>query len=163
MSAYIVSLAHVRQMVKLARYGPADLAWRYPGDSWYAPAWEYRVPDGIVQASAMEQSPDRLVAMLVDECVRSVSYRYPDDTPDTLPGPVDRYYLDRDRLAFERPRSHATAAEGIILVSGYEYQSCEHPGWFDSEARAFCGSLRDVLVNTLPAVRIADGWAWDTE
>ena len=160
MSAYVVSLAHVRQMVNLARYGPSDRAPQYPGDGWHGPAWAYRVPDGIVRLSTMDQSPDRLVSMLVSECVQSVSYRYPNDGPDELPGPVDRYYLEPERLTFERPRSHATAAQGINLVSGYEYQSCEHPGWFDSEARAFCESLRGSLVDTLHEVRQDETWEW---
>jgi hypothetical protein len=148
-------------MVELARYGPSDNGPRYAGDGWYPLSYGYEVPDGFVRVSVRDESPDRLVAMLAGECVKSVSYRYPSDTPDTLPGPIDRYYTDPERLTFERPRKVATIGEAINLVNGYEYQSCEHPDWRKSEAREFVIALLDALVSCLPEVQKAETWAWD--
>ena len=162
MSAYVVGLPHVRQMVELALRGPDDRGLRYQGDGWPSLSWAYEVADGrLVLGSVRDDSPDRLVAMLAGECVKSVSYRYPNDTPAELPGPVDRYYLDPERLTFERPRKVATIGQALMLITGYEYQSCEHPGWHDSEAREFCISLRDALIGCLPEYRQAETWQWD--
>lgn len=165
MSAFVVSLAHIRQLVALALEGPGDRAPQYPGGGWYPPYYTYRSEETgeLVSLNARDQSPDRLVSMLAHECVRSVCYRYPDDTAATLPGPLDRYYNDPSRLTYERPRRILSAADGINAAGCYEYQACEHPEWYDSEARAFVNALVSSLTRTIPAVRDSRMWEYDEE
>jgi hypothetical protein len=86
-------------------------------------------------------SDDQLGQMLVDECVKSVSYRYPGDDvgKGELPGPRDAYYLEPYR--FEATRTF-TATEIHRACACYDYQSCEHPGWDSSMACLFTATLR---------------------
>ena len=75
--------------------------------------------------------------MLIDENAASVNYRYDEN----------ELFVYR----YQRPR-HTTwsAVELLKTVDCYEYQSCEHPGWAQSQAHAFCESLRARLIGTLP-------------
>jgi hypothetical protein len=103
--------------------------------------------------------------MLVDECVKSVSYRYPSDDPtkDELPGPCDAYYLKP--YCFEDPKYRPTAAELYQAVRCYGYQSCEHPEWKESDAHKLCEHLQRVIHRKVPAanrMRIsADKGDWE--
>jgi hypothetical protein len=66
---------------------------------------------------------------LYQECVTSVSYRYPDDSFDELPGliqklPVADYTYVEPSEKLDLTDQHYRAAARC-----YRYQSCEHPGW----------------------------------
>lgn len=142
MSAFVVGKAHIDAMVTTAFASQSNpLYWR-AGDGW---------------RNTRETTPDAVGAMLLAECVASVRYRY-DDAGDDLPGPLSRYWLE--------PYTHNglwryhgyNAVQMLKAIACYEYQSCEHPGWESSEARAFCESLRLHLINKLPGYEDA---AWE--
>ena len=54
------------------------------------------------------------------------------------------------------------AIEACKAIDCYEYQSCEHPGWRDSGAKAFCERLRSALIGAMHGYEEAE-WHWDTE
>lgn len=43
-----------------------------------------------------------------------------------------------------------TSAELAKGIANYEYQSCEHPEWESSEARAFCLAMKEAILSSLP-------------
>jgi hypothetical protein len=117
MSAWIVSKTHIDVMVCGIVDGTSDGVLE-PQDR------RIKLPD--LHAGVGLCDKDVLGQMLVNECVASVSYRYPNDKPGELPGPNDQYYLQPYRFTGNyRP----TAAELAKAISCYDYQSCEHPGW----------------------------------
>lgn len=91
-------------------------------------------------------TPDRVGAMLLAETMRSVNYRYSEDE-------VEPVYVHRPVDSMP-PAVHVLAA-----VDCYEFQSCEHPGWEQSEAWRFCNSLTRCLVVQLPGFDAAP-WHW---
>lgn len=173
MSAYVVDRDHIDFMVQAALAGATDSqGWSAPhGDfSWFHDGRRIRVEIGaeIFEGGTLEiVSPDVLGQRLVDECVRSVHARYPDTEPDAgdLPGPCDAYYMgpyifepiDTGKQLYSIARGLTLAVQPVAntatvahQISHYEYQSCEHPEWRESEAFAFCAALKDRLLGTLP-------------
>ena len=43
--------------------------------------------------------------------------------------------------------------ELLNAIRGYQYQTCEHPSWETSEAKAFCEALQQRLISMLPGYR----------
>lgn len=90
---------------------------------------------------------DVVGAALLRENIASVSHRYADNGTGSLPGPIpnpvpeDYVYL---------PFLKVDAAQVLKALDCYEYQSCEHPGWNDSEARRFCDVLRRRYASKMP-------------
>jgi hypothetical protein len=82
--------------------------------------------------------------MLWDENIASVRYRYPDCT-DELPGPIGETFEYSHRYQHRR----CDPVQTLKAISCLEYQSCEHPGWEDSEARKFCERLRHHAIGQL--------------
>lgn len=108
--------------------------------------------------------------MLWKENLKSINYRYPDTIgkPDRLPcsGPTD---VDAYQFQSVSPTSILTGIPrrndlpvGVIVnaIAGYEYQSCEHPGWQHSLAQAYCNWLKDQLLDELSNRNSCDGWNW---
>ncbi len=110
--------------------------------------------------------PSVLGQRLLDECVASVHDRYPDTSPEegNLPGPRDAYYMgpyvwepylksETRLIARGMPHMIAPPATTVVIakqIANYEYQSCEHDGWRESEAHAFCRALAAALLRSLP-------------
>ena len=135
MSAWIVSKQHIDALVTAGL--PA------PGETIAAVTWG----DGNgaeARKSLRKENADEIGRMLWQENHQSINYRYKDG------GPVDPLY------AFQA-ESHVPLTV-LKLLDCYEYQSCEHPGWSGSEARAFCGALRNKVVQDLPGYETAP-WA----
>lgn len=91
---------------------------------------------------------EQIGAMLLATNRESVDYRYQESELEQV---------------YEHPaRKQGAFTPGEIAkaLSCYEYQSCEHPGWHESEAHAFCDGLRDWLVRQLPGYEEAP-WDWD--
>jgi hypothetical protein len=156
MSAYVVGKEHIDALVRLASEGPAGYHGG-PGGAWggYYYVADADAPIGA-RAVNVKEDRNRVGQMLVSENVESVWHRYPDDKSiDSLPGPVDK--SDLMAYVYERGR-HLTAIEGLVALSGYEYQSCEHPGWRSSEAYTFVDWLRGALIHRLPGYAEADTW-----
>ncbi|MEV3965210.1 hypothetical protein AB0M34_30735 [Nocardia sp. NPDC050193] len=86
--------------------------------------------------------------LLWDENVRSVDHRYRESTPG------GRYVLhttecDLDPLAV------------LKAIDCYEYQSCEHPEWEDSDAHTWVRRLREAIYTSAPRYRtpVPSHWA----
>jgi len=153
MSAYFVGNPHINALVNLALFGPSDwtagLAW-WPQPCWF-PAPMTR--DGFLRDMPMRrpiscECAQEVGRMLTDQNILSVNCRYAENqeaprTFDWQPNAI-------------RP----TALEGLQAVACFEYQSSVDPAWPVSEAYAFCGALRDMLVLALPGFREAAGWEW---
>jgi len=180
MSAYVVSKAHIDFLIQAAITGATDsVGWNEdsePGFSWHHDHRLHRLdmtaevgderPAAIPGFNAIELVPPSVIGQrLVDECVASVHDRYPDTDPDEgdLPGPNDAYYIGPYVWKPYRPaETHAhgrvilpPASTAVIAkqIAHYEYQSCEHDQWEQSEAHAFCRALADALLSSLP------GWS----
>lgn len=80
--------------------------------------------------------PDQVGAMLIDANTSSVNYRYRDNNE---PAPY----------AF-RPVIDLAPIQVLKAVRCFEYQSCEHKGWKDSEAWNFCQVLTVRAIEALP-------------
>ncbi|HEX3735217.1 MAG TPA: hypothetical protein VHU86_08685 [Solirubrobacterales bacterium] len=152
MSAFVVDPTHIDVMLSVALHGPSDAAGSR--HEWFTP---YLESTGA-RLSSVACSP--LGAALLAECIASVSYRYPDDTFERLPGPVP---VPRpEQYEFTDFGSCMTIAEACKAIDCYEYQSCEHPDWKESVACGFCGQLRQILTTRLPGAFEAP-WEWTSE
>lgn len=151
MSAYVVDREHVVYLVEAAMrlegYG-GGLHWGWGRETvgTYIPA-ELR-PGDYDEAVRVGQ-------MLWNECIRSVSARYPDEPVTDLPGVEgeDYTFTRRDLDPFLR----IDPVQVLKSCSCYAYQSCEHDGWETSEAYAFIDALRHRAIASLPGYEEA---AW---
>jgi hypothetical protein len=158
MSAYVVDPTHIDVILSVAINGPKDRTLRHPGDAWYPP-YVNELLDGR-SGPLTAEGADEAGRALLAECVASVSYRYPDDSLEELPGPrpmprPEQYeWTDFGRLL--------SAIETCCALDGYDYQSCEHPGWQASGAFWFCHRFRRALIGAMPGYADAE-WHWTTE
>ena len=143
MSAFVVSKSHINAIIM------AGMAVRYKPLSWY---------HGDERFVLTDETADRVGQMLLDECVRSVSYRYDDTGIASLPGRTNAEWL----MPFQcHPTcNNPTPLQALKLIGCYEYQSCEHPEWETSEARSFCEALRTHTICRLPGYEEAL-WTWE--
>lgn len=137
MSAFIVGRETIDALVTLAFEGPSEVPVS-PDTAWYPPSYESR---------------DSFGQKLLTANVESVKYRYPDEAIGALPGPTNAYYAFPYRYA---PYRRLTPVEGLALLDGYEYQSCERPDWFGSVAHRMVDSLRGNLISRLPGYNEAE-------
>jgi len=101
---------------------------------------------------------DEVGQMLLDECVKSVCYRYDGSEMTNLPGRIDAEWLIPFKHHFH---CHIpTPVQALSIISCYEYQSCEHPEWEASSAKALCDRLRREAIHRLPGYDDAP-WEWD--
>jgi hypothetical protein len=142
MSAWIVSKKHIDYMVTAALtcerkrgYGPD-----YGGQ---------RVHLG---------NADEVGAGLLAENIESVAYRYDSRDLNDLPGPIKQTRPEQYRYRPQPPGIDVVTA--IKAIHCYEYQSCEHPGWDTSAAKAFCEELKGGLICCLPGYEDAP-WGID--
>ncbi len=146
MSAYMIDRDHVRYLVEAALTIPgrncqhSHLTWIWGVDR-QANTYERGelYPGDHKRAAEVGQ-------MLWDECHTSVCYRYPDGD---LPGPCDQDFTYREH----RSTMHRERIEPVQTIKAcdcYQYQSCEHPGWDTSQAKAFIDALRSEAWRSLP-------------
>jgi hypothetical protein len=163
-SAWVVSKLDVDLLVKLALEGPSDgeEAWALGGDafSW----WTGTTRVKALRSDALPDGPDQMRpstfgAMLQDECIASVRYRYNGESLDSLPGTIDEAWRRGEPYEYTDPGYRMTIAEAFKLISCYEYQSCEHPEWGDSQAKRVCDALKDRLGMKVPGWNAAP-WGW---
>lgn len=87
---------------------------------------------------------DKVGQMLWDENHASVAHRYSNRAVDELPGaPMETY-------AFTPPKRALDPAVVLKQIACYEYQSCEHDGWKESEAHKWCKLLQELCIYALP-------------
>lgn len=155
MGAFVVDAAHIDALLSAAINGPID---RRPGSplGWQPPYVHELLgvlePLGAGNASAAGRE-------LMEECIASVTYRYPDlagELPGPIPTPIPEQYewTDLGRVM--------SAIEVCKALACFEYQSCEHPGWLRSGVRGFCSELRAAAVSCMKGYEVAP-WEWDVE
>lgn len=147
MSAWIVSRKHIDVLVN------AGLGTRDNSVSWW---WE-QAPSGVQHRHLNWQNADLVGSMLWAENLASVAYRYPNDKDGERPGPNDfkdehviTYVFNRGNAETDDDGNEVTLIDAMTLLDSYEYQSCEHPTWKESEAYAYCHALRSHLMHKLP-------------
>ncbi len=114
MSAFVVDKAHINAMID------AGLSVRYRPMHWY--------PEGKEGSSSLtEINASEVGQMLLEECIKSVGYRYEDSEVTDLPGRSDAEYIIP--FQYKRFANPPTPIEILKIISCYEYQSCEHPGF----------------------------------
>lgn len=133
MSAYIISKNHAAFLAACA----IILEHKF----YYSHKDEFKCLDTLDAEGAVNAAN-----MLRQECCKSVLSRYPDCTLETAPTEdgdytpitetdiqpfIDLYHKDKSTFAPQVLKS----------IHSFVYQSCEHDGWMDSEARLFCESL----------------------
>lgn len=153
MSAFMVSKRHIDLLVRTAYWGPRDERDIRPDHAWYRPPFK-----GFSNWQ-LEQCND-LGELLVKENLSSIHARYPDTiaNPDATPGPIEQYWLEPYELG-DWFGSRLTPIEALKALDCYEYQSCEHPEWEQSEAHEFCQRFRHSLIGRLPGYDDAP-WEW---
>lgn len=84
------------------------------------------------------------------ENIRSVSARYPQDTWETLPGPIvkDLALLVTDRDFAELSNTNPVTI--LKLCDCLEYQSCETEDWEETPAHELLQRIRKAAIRTLP-------------
>lgn len=144
MSAFVVSREHIRYLVNAGlvlsrRYG---LRWSWGENGEY----------GAELKPGMHAEAVKLGAMLWDECRRSVGWRYPQDS--ALPGSLGEpeKFTNKDIKCI----GNVSGVQLLKSCDCYEYQSCEHPEWPKSEARAFLEVLRKRAWTALPGYEDAE-------
>lgn len=150
MSAWIVSRTHIDLLVTAG----LDLPGRDTHGgilSWYV--------DGN-RHTLTTSNADEIGQMVWAENVASVSHRYPDDGPGDLPGPNGFHAADVLLYSHTWVRGIIDPTVVLRAIDCYEYQSCEHPGWKASRARAFCVALQEAAVGQLPGYDQAP-WSFD--
>jgi hypothetical protein len=136
MSAFIVSKGHIDYMVSAAELDESllsDLA-----------EW------GVV-------GPDDIGAMLLQENIASVSYRYHGEDLESLPGPIQKTRPEEYRF---RAPGRFNVVVALKQIHCYQYQSCEHPGWDESMAKRVCDRLQAGIIRRLPGYEEAP-WGID--
>jgi hypothetical protein len=101
-------------------------------------SWYYDNPIRCNRVNPDGSNRDELGQMLLDENAASINHLYRRDDSAA-------------RYTHRRPRhTEWTVAELLNAIRGYQYQTCEHPGWERSQAKAFCDALQQRLIATLP-------------
>jgi hypothetical protein len=137
MSAYVVDRDHIRYLVSAALY--TSYRERSRSFRWYdSNGWQ----------DLTHENASEVGQMLWNECMRSVSYRYPSDTEDQLPGPTTETFIYYHHLV---GRGWIPELPQVFMSCDcYEYQSCETPDWEQSSAFAFLRSLRKSAWQLVP-------------
>ena len=155
MSAFVVDNSHIDFMLSAGMARPRNvLRWYdvdpaqemdedcYQEGNWIGPGalkWH--------QAHARElreDTADRVGQMLLVENRLSVNHRYAE-------GEIEEFYTFREVQGPFDPKRVINACRG------YTYQTCEHPGWWKSEARQFVDALQTYQVTKLIGDS-GDGW-----
>lgn len=123
MSAFIVSRAHICYLVTAALHR------------------DFRCIEDYDQADALGQ-------MLWDENVKSVQARYASCSIEQLPG-----VAEDEPLAYGTHTNSTRPIEPAQLLKAcdcYDYQSCEHPGYDQSQAKELIEELRAMAWHKVP-------------
>lgn len=137
MSAYLVDREHIDALVRFAC--DDNRVWTEEAEG----GWRY----------LSREDADWLGRVLWIENLVSVAYRYPNDRGSDRPGPCG---LSDDEIAAYTFPAHLwvrpTAPAVAILKSAdcLDYQSCEHPGWESSKAKALLDAIRRAAWQHVP-------------
>ncbi|GHJ45862.1 hypothetical protein Cs7R123_32040 [Catellatospora sp. TT07R-123] len=149
MSAIELPVEHIDAMLSAAlAYTPTGpLRWTWPPidaasdrGQWTSAKLQRQATERRRELTAA--TAGQVGAMLLATNRDSVNHRY-DETEIEPPYLFTRVPGDPDPVVV------------LKAVDCYEYQSCEHPGWRDSQAREFCDALRALAISRLPGYRRA--------
>jgi hypothetical protein len=145
MSAFLQDKAHIDALVEasLRNYCGSSLNYYWQGE------WK----------RVTSENADEIGLMLWGENYASVNYRYPDCEGHDLPGKVGNDWQSMLFYRYQPVRRSYSAVQILQAIRGYEYQSCEHPGWETSEAKAFCDALTHSMISRLPGYEDANTWS----
>ncbi len=147
MSAWIVAKEHIDLLVHAGLHLPrhGKLRWYRTDNHWFE----------LDRSNANE-----IGGKLWAENLASVAGRYPNDADGDRPGPMD--FKDHDVLTYRFQEIPGRIDPVVVLksIACYEYQSCEHAGWQDSDAKRICEALTQACVNALPGYDAAP-WGFD--
>lgn len=91
--------------------------------------------------------------------IRSVLHRYPDDTVDSAPGPIDKpEQIDVTNKHFNHINWVLKPVAILKMCDSLEYQSCEPDDWEKSTAHALLQAIRKAAIRALPGY---DDAPWD--
>jgi hypothetical protein len=147
MSAYIVDKNHVLYI--LAAISSRAIQ-RGSGFSYYHNGERHRV-------ECDPKSLAELGNLLWRENIASVSHRYPGESSATLPGPRDGLYSVAPADIARHVWTDINPGQVLKACDCFEYQSCEHSEWPNSEAKAIIDDLRSAAWHSLPGY---DKAAW---
>lgn len=134
MSAFLVSEDHIRYLIQ------AGLCMNTYGNlRWFSHGTESEQPRQLGELD--DHNASEVGNMLWRENHASVSYRY-----NAAGGACPVYVHDKAGAKVFR----IDPVWVLKLIQCYEYQACEHPGWCDSAARAFCEALQTRAIHHLP-------------
>lgn len=106
-------------------------------------------------------NPNAIGKMLWQECAASVCYRY--DLAETDdPERSDELSGYAEEISKYKFKQYNCLKPGPLakLIANYEYQSCEHRSWEQSDAFEACKNLTDELTRKLPGYEEAP-WGAD--
>ena len=143
MSAFVVSKKHIDAMLTFG-LSCGELTWRLPGAK-FAGEYEKGQPWGPAAIAVheeyfrtlLEENATRIGQMLWDENYLSVNHRYDKEQQSQI-------------YEFSWYKGKLESLQILKAINCYEYQTCEHLGWEDSEAYAFCDALRRLAIYHLP-------------
>lgn len=142
MSAYILDPRTIDYLVQWAiqRRGLTV----YLDDVAVATQYEHAISGN--RLNLRELTPDELGAILLAENVRSVRARYPNDAPDSLPGPCDQKRVWAYRF---QPVAHQLPAWVIKACDCLRYQSCEADDYEETLAYKVMQAIRESAITHL--------------
>lgn len=158
MSAFVVSTDHIDAMISAGLEGRFELSWYWDGE----------------RHCLNRGNADEVGSMLLSENVRSVEYRYSPPGREAIYG--DGFESGEDfnlpgtyvaetiaegieaisvpqwmtPYSYKQPRRRFSPVEILKAIDCFDYQSCETGDWRETEAYAFCQSLRDDMIGRLP-------------
>lgn len=94
---------------------------------------DYMVTAAIAAELVAGKDADATGRMLWRECLASVAYSYPNDRDGDRPGPTG--FRDRDVERYQWQETPVLTGGALAKTVGcYDYQSCEHPTYEQSDA-----------------------------
>lgn len=153
MSAYFVEPSTVTAILAggLGRTEPSLI-----GNAASSPLrWVESISDTSYEAHYLKaENATEIGQMLLEENIASLAYRYSLDI-----GSAEYMEYANDAMAYEYPAGgwiyNLSAGDVVSAIGNYEYQSCEHEGWMESEAHSLCLNLKERILTTL-----APGGSW---
>ena len=133
MSAYVVQKTHIDALIGAALQASIG----HGAFRWYTGT---RAGGDILAHELTDLNADETGAMLWEENRRSVAFRYNGEAVGAVIVP------------FVHAIAHVPPIDPVRVlkaIRGYEYQTCEHPEWESSSAKAFCDSLTAHMVTKL--------------
>ena len=163
MSAYFVNRTTIDYIVALALWGPEAAYGKAITKPWSVPPTVARLADDRLPIVSLQEAADALGRQqeaadalgrqLWAENARSVAHRYPRAEENAENAKLAAEYTWTPCVVpSDADVGWPTTPKG--LIGCLDYQSCEHPGWEASAARAFLIALYDAAVPIAAPVKV---------